>query len=421
MIIHTQNSLLSEKIVAQDTALINDYIQHLQSVLSRKEYDTLESSLMLPGDDLYHTRIQAMIDKKKTPTLRHVVVVGIGGSNLGTRAVYEALFAYRDRYAGQGIQMHFLDTVDPEMTGAFVGFMKKNIKSGDEILINIISKSGGTTETLVNAEIVLEELRKITLNWKTRCVISTDEGSKLWNEAEKNTIDVLPIPKQVGGRYSVFSAVGLFPLGLCGIDVKALMRGAQNALKSLDMSVYSALFLNHHARSGKAIADTFLFHPELESLGKWYRQLMGESIGKDGKGISPTVTIGSIDHHSIVQLYLGGPRDKSTTFVYTATSQEEHIPKNPVFDLSAEFAGRTEGGIMRAIQKGTAEAYKKQSLPFIEVELSRICAEELGWFMQWKMAEMMVLGKLLNVNAFDQPHVELYKTETRKMLESANE
>lgn len=418
MKIYTHNSHVPIKPNVKENDSIGEYMLHLKKAAAQKEYVALESSLILPSDSAYHAAIQAMIDAKKSPKLKHVVVVGIGGSNLGTRAVYEALNLYRDQYTHHdGVRMHFLDTVDPEMTKTFVDFFKKNIDSGDEILINIISKSGGTTETLVNAEIVISELRKVALNWKERCVVTTDEGSALWKEAEKNNIDILPIPKQVGGRYSVFSAVGLFPLGLCGIDTKELLSGAQYALQKMDDSLYSARFLNHHAREGKNIADMFIFHTELESLGKWYRQLMGESVGKDGKGISPTVTLGSIDHHSIVQLYLGGPRDKSTSFVYTAASEKISVPKNPIFNLSNEFAGRTEDGIMTAIRRGTVEAYKKQGLPFLEVELTHICERELGWFMQWKMIEMMILGKLLGVNAFDQPHVELYKTETRKMLE----
>lgn len=423
MIIHTQNSRLSDEIISKGKARVGAYIEHLQNVIRQKVYDPPESSLVLPGDSSYHDEIKAMILKKKTSALKHIVVVGIGGSNLGTKAVYEALYLYRDQLDTNtnAIRMHFLDTVDPEMTHAFVEFMKGNIQSSDEIVINIISKSGGTTETLVNAEIVIAELRKISQNWKERCVVSTDEGSKLWREAEKNHIDVLRIPKQVGGRYSVFSAVGLFPLGLCGIDIDALLDGATMATTTMDNALYSALFHSHYVHDGRNIADTFVFHTELESLGKWYRQLMGESVGKDGKGISPTVTVGSIDHHSIVQLYLGGPKDKSTTFVFTSNSQELGIPKHPVFDLSVEFAGKTEAGIMHAIRKGTAEAYKKQQLPFLEVEFSHICEKELGWFMQWKMIEMMILGKLLEVNAFDQPHVELYKTETRKMLEAVNE
>jgi glucose-6-phosphate isomerase len=426
MKLYTQDMGISPTDIGKSAAAVDTYRAHLESVMNKTDYAALESSLHLPLDASYRAEIMEMVNKKKTKALKYVVVVGIGGSNLGTKAIYEAVHMYRDMFDATSNEprMFFLDTVDPEMTGAFVRFMKKNVHVGDEILVVIISKSGGTTETLVNAEIILKELRETALNWKDRCVVITDFGSRLWKEADTNGISALRIPQLVGGRYSVFSAVGLFPLALCGIDTDALMKGAREALtkgigkevKKND-SLLSAIFLDFHARHGKNIADTFLFHTELESLGKWYRQLMGESIGKDGKGISPTVTVGSIDHHSIVQLYLGGPADKSTTFLYTKSSERTAMPKHTVLALSTPFAGRDEAGIMDAIRKGTAEAYKKQQRPFVQIELEQISEYELGWFMQFKMMEMMFLGKLLGVNAFDQPHVELYKIETKKMLD----
>ena len=186
------------------------------------------------------------------------------------------------------------------------------------------------------------------------------------------------------------------------------------------------LFLNLKAQ--KTINDNFFFAPQLESLGKWYRQLMGESIGKendiDGKtirsGINPTVSIGSTDLHSMGQLYLGGPADKFTTFIWARNHEDAvSLPKNPLMpELVPNLHGKSAQQIMEAILEGTKTAYSKQEIPYMEIVLAEISAYTLGEFLQFKMIEMMYLGKLMNVNTFDQPNVELYKQETKKILSS---
>jgi glucose-6-phosphate isomerase len=190
-------------------------------------------------------------------------------------------------------------------------------------------------------------------------------------------------------------------------------------------ALLSAATIFYHQKKGKNINDTFIFHPELESVGKWYRQLMGESLGKEHDlqgnvihaGVTPTVSVGSTDLHSVGQLYLGGPRDKITTFVYTEdTTQTVRIPDTLEFPLVEGISGKNDSDIMKAICEGTKIAYKNQGLPFMEVILEKISEKELGAFLQFKMIEMMYLGQLLNVNAFDQPHVELYKVETKRIL-----
>ena len=180
-------------------------------------------------------------------------------------------------------------------------------------------------------------------------------------------------------------------------------------------------------QQGYVINDNFFFHPELESVGKWYRQLMGESIGKehslDGNvvhtGITPTVSLGSTDLHSVGQLYLGGPKDKLTTFVAAPnTLVRVTVPEHRIFpDLVPMIDGKTAENVMDAILEGVKVAYQKAELPYMQVTLDAINEESLGAFLQFKMLEMMYLGVLLNVNSFDQPNVEAYKVETKRILE----
>jgi glucose-6-phosphate isomerase len=177
------------------------------------------------------------------------------------------------------------------------------------------------------------------------------------------------------------------------------------------------IFMNYV--KGKLINDSFFFNPELESLGKWYRQLMGESIGKNGKGITPTVSIGSTDLHSMGQLYLGGIKDKLFTFISTETETNDiSVPQEPLLEILDEVEEKSTSEIMDAILAGVKIAFLKKDLPFTELVLDDVSPSSLGQYMQLKMIEMMLLGELMGVNPFDQPSVESYKQETRKILSS---
>ena len=230
------------------------------------------------------------------------------------------------------------------------------------------------------------------------------------------------------------SAVGLFPLLLAGVDIKSLRAGAEGIrAQCLNIDInnnpaaQSALVAQQAYQHGQFVHDTFVFNSELESLGKWYRQLLGESIGKSEIGVDtakvgfvPTVSVGSTDLHSVGQLYLGGPARILTTFVHNAKDlQTFAVPKDRLFPkLATMITGKTSADIMSAIMAGTMKAYNAQALPFMEIIFDGITAYELGAFMQFKMIEMMYLGRLFSVNAFDQPAVELYKVETKRILES---
>ncbi len=189
----------------------------------------------------------------------------------------------------------------------------------------------------------------------------------------------------------------------------------------------SALVAYQCYQHGQMVHDTFVFNPELESLGKWYRQLLGESLGKavQGEGDTarvgfvPTVSVGSTDLHSVAQLYLGGPARTLTTFIHANVTAHPHTsPAERVFpDLAPMIAGKTTAEIMEAILQGTKTAYNNQALPFMEIVFDDLTPFELGAFMQFKMMEIMYLGRLFGVDAFSQPAVELYKVETKKILE----
>lgn len=430
--LHYNDQLKSDDAFQALREKANSYSERLRDIVASGEYKAYESSALLPSDQQLLQEVQSLAVQKAGSELRYHVVVGIGGSNLGTRAVYDALLGFADVMEHERFpKLLFAETTDPEWLTKATALLEK-IEQPEHVLVSVISKSGGTTETMANFEIIMHTLKAKFDNAQERVVAITDQDSPLWKQAGDLSIDRLAIPKPVGGRYSVFSAVGLFPLATVGVDVAVLhggaaeMRDACLAEGGDNQAATSAALLAYHKQQGKTINDNFFFHAELESAGKWYRQLMGESVGKaqslDGQtvhtGITPTVSLGSTDLHSVGQLYLGGPKDKFTTFVYTDKTADVRVPDDRVFtELIPMINGKSAQDILKAILEGVKLAYQKAGLPYMEVVLDDISEHSIGAYLQFKMLEMMYLGQLLNVNAFDQPSVESYKTETKRILE----
>ncbi|OGZ45737.1 MAG: hypothetical protein A3C84_04395 [Candidatus Ryanbacteria bacterium RIFCSPHIGHO2_02_FULL_48_12] len=407
----------------------------LENLQAASSYRVPEHFLQLPEDVRVLEAVYALAKGKVSSQLKYIVVVGIGGSNLGAKAVYDTFYGYFDILEpDRHPKMLFLDTNDPEFLLRFEILMTRHVAVPEEVIVVVVSKSGATTETAANMEFVGAMLRARFSEAFKRMIVISDDGSKLWKFAQDKGIAFLEIPRVVGGRYSVFSPAGVFPLACVGLDVRALLRGAADmTIEGLQEDIRqnapmrSAIYLAVEIEKGKTIHDLFVFHPEFESLGKWYRQLVGESLGKEKDtsgntvhtGITPTVSVGSTDLHSVGQLYLGGPRDKVTTFIYTTHEDGSvSVPKDTVgtVELVPGIAGKPFAYIMQAIRQGVTVAYEKAGLPFREIALPQETPYELGQCMQFMMLETMYLARLLGVNAFDQPSVESYKEETRRIL-----
>lgn len=431
---YKNSSLVSDSKINSSIDALSEYISKLQSVAKDNDFIAPESSINLAFDESMINKVKELKNKLVNKNLKYIVDIGIGGSNLGTKAVYDALYGYFDVLEPDRLpKVFFADTVDKEYLSKLINFLIKNATSSDEILICMVSKSGGTAETVTNFEIIFKHLSEKFEDLYKRVVVISDLNSKLYDAGIKNKMEVLAIPKMVGGRYSVLSAVGLFPLCALGMDIDKLLEGAKgmrnncvtnNIFKNYALS--SAITLYESYKSGFVINDNFIFHEELESLGKWYRQLMGESIGKEkdieGKivnvGITPTVSIGSTDLHSVGQLDLGGPKNKLTSFIYVNSDESNLVtPKKFVLqDLVENIENIPTSKVLDAILEGVKIAYTKHNLPFVEIILDDISEYSIGEFLQFKMLEIMYLGKLLNVNTFDQPSVESYKIETKQIL-----
>src|SRR5579872_717348 len=428
-----------EKTGGIDETTLKDAQKTLEPEIERihqtreRAYSNEYASVNLPFDENLIKTIHATVKAKKALQPTALVVIGIGGSNLGTLAVLEALCGkfYNDHH---DIKVYFVDTVDSDQTNDIAQFVERELETGNNIIINVISKSGTTTETIANFEIFLEILKSHRpYNYYHFVVATTDENSALWNLAQAEKFTQLAIPKRVGGRYSVFSAVGLFPLCFLDIDIEDLCAGAQHGFLACthkkmakNPAALSAALIAMHYHKGNIIHDTFLFSIALSSFGAWYRQLSAESIGKAynkqkqlvNTGVLPTISIGSTDLHSVAQLYLAGPYNRFTTFVSVESNQTDVLlPDYKNFEtLVPKIQSKTFSCIMNAILEGTKRAYHHDNRPFVSAIIPEKSAYYIGQYMQIKMIEIMYLGYLLEVNPFDQPQVESYKKETKAIL-----
>jgi glucose-6-phosphate isomerase len=418
-------SLVHESELAKQLTRLEPYRVQLAQVAMTPEYTLPESSLQLPLDETLLANIQSITQQVRTPTLQYIIVIGIGGSNLGTQAIYETVAGSMNLLVDRLPTLLFLDTVADEKMTAVTRTLE-HLGNKDDFLTILISKSGTTTESIANMEVLWDFAQKQFGDVHERFVCITDEGSKLWLASQQRKITCVPIPAVVGGRFSVFSAVGLLPLSLAGIDIQDLLSGARRAVVdgvSEDLhnnhSLLSAAITYLHAQQGRTIHNSFFFSPRFEGLGKWYRQLVAESLGKDGKGITPIVSIGSTDLHSQAQLYFAGPDDKYTNLIHSSTGPVHSVPVHLTMPgLVADIQGTSLKQIMHAIYGGVKTAYETAKRPFVEVDLVATDAHELGYYLQFRMIEVMYLGKLLDVNTFDQPAVEMYKSATRELLKS---
>jgi glucose-6-phosphate isomerase len=414
---------------------LKDYLDFVWKIANLPpSYNHPESSILLPLDDNFKSSLLEKIKQRKNPELKYIVVVGIGGSNLGTMALYQALRGLDVFMHQDAARIIFLDTVSPTLILGAINFINDKVKAPEELLINVISKSGDTTETVANYEVIYDALKKkFGDKINERFVFTTDRDSKLWQAAQAKNLDVVEIPAVVGGRYSVFSAVSMFPLGLSGFDINGFWEGAgEMSKRCTQLDVYqnpalaSAILTYVNYTRGFNIYNSFYFNPELKSLGRWYNQLMAESIGKEFNlnnekvniGITPIISLGSVDLHSMATLFLGEPKNKFTQFIHAAERDNmTAVPKElSLPGLVDDISGKSLADIMGAIFYGVKIAYLKNGLPYSEIVMHDISEHTLGQYLQLKMCETMYLARLFGVNAFDQPKVEDYKRETREIL-----
>jgi glucose-6-phosphate isomerase len=371
--------------------------------------------------------IQKLVAQKKGLQISACVLIGIGGSNLGTMAVQSLL--------APDAPIYFIDSLDTDYTYRIYQKIKQLLHGGKHILLNVVSKSGSTTETIADFQLFYTLLSSYEGKRAHEYIVATtDKNSQLWQRAQEDAWTTLEIPADVGGRYSVLTAVGLFPLAMLDLDIVACLRGARTMYDHLTVNpandaYKSAHWIHAYMRKGYAVHNMFLFGNDMYYLGKWWQQLMGESLGKavhlDGSAVKqsciPMVSIGTTDLHAVGQQFLAAVVPVITTFI--TCKQMDHqlvLQENRAFErLVPHMQHKSLHTIMQAIEQGVMQAYTEKSLPYIHLELYEKNMFAMGQLLQFYMHQVLYLAQLLHVNPFDQPEVELYKRQVRKNLADA--
>ena len=356
-----------------------------------------------------------------------VVVLGIGGSALGTLALQQALLKphwneLNDEQRDYFPRLYVLDNVDPSTIGPLLERLDMR-----RTLFNVVSKSGTTGETMAQFLIVYEKLRAAFGDdpdaVRRHLLFTTDPEKGVLRElAARENVPTLPIPPDVGGRFSVLSAVGLLPAALVGIDVEALLDGAaamDERCRTDDVARNPAgvfACLQHAADSElKAPIHVMLSYSDrLYLTADWFRQLWAESLGKDNRGPTPVKALGATDQHSQVQLYMEGPFDKTITILSVGDRGDDvTIPKEyPDVSALSYLGGHTLGELLNAEQRATAQALAQRGRMNMTLELPTISAHTMGQIFMMLQIATVYGGELYGVNPFDQPGVELGKELT---------
>jgi glucose-6-phosphate isomerase len=396
--------------------------------LSRKNE---QGFLRLPSERTLHEETLSAASRiRKSCT--DMVVLGIGGSDLGARALDQALSesAAKNR---RSLKLHFAgSSTDPDELTELLASL--NLK---KTCVNVISKSGGTLETM-SAFLVFRELLKKRLGKRTfrrRIIATTDpESGALYELAKKEKYDMLPIPMNVGGRFSVLSPVGMLPAAVAGMDTNALLGSArlfvdrfhELTVNECSCMRYAGLHFIGMEKRKQNIHILMPYAKKLEQFARWVRQLIAESLGKEqnrsGKtvhaGPTPVASVGPEDQHSQLQLYSEGPFDKLITFINVKNFL--HDLRTPVVkDLDRKigrFGNRSFETLIHIEQKATAEALKRQKRPNGTIEITRLDERAMGELFMFFELAVAVMGELMDVNAYNQPGVELSKELMRNAL-----
>ncbi len=369
---------------------------------------------LLPESDM-QTKIEAFISERDFSGIKNIVVIGIGGSSLGTRAIDTLLNHTPNRNARR---LMFLENVDPlEIDAALRDILF------EESFFIMISKSGSTIETTSHVKYLIArfDVPVESDRFRNHFAFITDAGSPLDQMGSDVGVPVFHIPHNVGGRFSVLSAVGLLPLRLLGYDTAALLEGAKSKKDAFfardeDLLVQKAHYYATHAKTFP-INVLFSYAGAFRAFNDWYVQLWGESLGKIDQngnhvGMTPVGIIGSIDQHSFLQLLIEGPRDKTVTMIKVVDFQKPiEIPdvSLPHLEGTDYINTHTFNTLINAQCDATMESVMQQGIKVDRIEIGKLDEYNVGYMIMYYELLTSLCGYFLGVNTYDQPGVELGK------------
>lgn len=351
-----------------------------------------------------------------------LVVIGVGGSYLGAKAIQDALTPYFGNHPN-GIEVVY---IGQNMSGAYIRHLLKSLVE-KEFYINVISKSGSTMEPALAFRVFRQYLEeRYAEGAKDRIIVTTDpEKGILKSMAEVHGYRQFGIPSNIGGRYSVLTAVGLLPLAVAGVDIIQLLAGAKHAAillkdeKLENNEAYRYAVIRYELfLQGYKVELLASFEPSLANFHDWWKQLFGESEGKDKKGLFPATVNFSTDLHAIGQFIQdGSPILFETLLHFHQIKDDYHVPNLEQDEDKLNYlSNRSFNKINATSKQGTAIAHAEGGVPVIQLELERLDAYHLGYLIYFFMKACAMSAYLLDVNPFDQPGVEAYKNKMLELL-----
>ena len=321
-------------------------------------------------------------------------IIGLGGSTLGSQAIYQFLFKKIKK------KFVFIDNLDPSF--------RKNTKTKNLNLI--ISKSGNTIETIANANILINKKDK-------NIFLTENRKSHLYLLAKKLKSEIVHHNNFIGGRYSVLSEVGMLPAELMNLNSSKFKQfnyliKNKSFLKNLIANVAATISLIQNKKYNSVIIN---YDNKSENLFQWYQQLVAESLGKNKKGILPIISNMPKDNHSVMQLYLDGFQNNFFTFFYVHEKRSEKL-KNKLLFSNKFLKNKNFSDITYAQKKASEKVFLRKKIPFRSFEIKERNEKTLGELFSFFILETILLGKCLKLNPYNQPSVELIKKETKKLL-----
>ena len=320
-------------------------------------------------------------------------IIGIGGSSLGTKAIYDFL---KHKIKKNFV---FIDSLNS------ISFKKKNFTN------LIISKSGNTLETIVNSNIILKKGDK-------NIFITENKKSYLYLYAQKLKADIIHHNNFIGGRFSVLSEVGMLPAELMGLKSDKFKRfnylvKNKNFMNNLISNVNSIIYFSKMKKFNSIIIN---YDEKSESIFKWYQQLVAESLGKKKKGILPIVSNMPRDNHSVMQLYLDGFEKNFFTFFYVKDKKSNKINNNLILNSQRKLKNKKISDVSYLQKQASENVFRTKKIPFRSFEIQERNEKTLGELFSFFILETILLAKCLRLNPYNQPAVELIKKETKKLL-----
>jgi glucose-6-phosphate isomerase len=319
----------------------------------------------------------------------------------------------------RGPRIHFAENTDPNTLGAIL-----DILDPESTWVNVVTKSGSTAETMANFLVIRGFLIDSVGNfgYQEKSLATTDPEEGFLKEiADREDLKVLPIPQDVGGRFSVLTPVGLLPAAVTGLDVEALLSGAAQCVDEVNEQgaehpaiIGAAMNYLMDTARGRNVRVMMTYADALERLAAWFVQLWAESLGKDGKGSTPHGAVGTTDQHSQVQLYMEGPQDKVIEIVEVDNHPRDLTIPNAYEDLEGVgyLGGHTMAELLNVECDATRRALAEAGRPNSTIKLGAVSEENLGYVFQALEVQTAIAGSLYGVNAFNQPGVEAGKQIT---------